>query len=144
MSIHTKRVGDRTEARVLVALVEAFQTVLLPWGENQRYDFVVEDEHGALLRIQAKTGRLRDGVVRFKTCSSTYHHPANRGSKNHSHDYRGDADHFAVYCEGTGGVYLVPVHDVGAREASLRVAPARNGQSIGIRFARDYQVHPPE
>lgn len=140
---HTEAVGDRTEAHVLGALVEIFTTVLVPWGENQRYDFVVEDLDRGLRRIQAKTGRLRDGVVRFNTASSTYHHSANRGTDHHSHDYRGDADYFAVPCRGTAAVYLVPVDEVGTREAALRVDPARNGQRSGIRFAADYQIYPP-
>lgn len=143
MTRHTKAIGDRTEAHVFVALFETFETVLVPWGENQRHDLVVEDECHDLHRIQAKTGRLRDGVVRFNTCSSTYHHPANQGTKHYNHDYRGDAEYFAVYCPGTEAVYLVPVDEVGTREACLRVEPTRNGQRRGIRFAGDYQIHPP-
>lgn len=143
MARHTKAIGDRSEAHIFVALFEAFETVLVPWGENQRYDFVVEDEARELQRVQAKTGRLRDGAIRFNTCSSTYHHPANRGTKHYNHDYRGDADQFAVYCSATNAVYLVPVDEVGTREACLRVEPPRNGQRSGIRFARDYQIYPP-
>lgn len=143
MDEHPKTTGDRTEAHVLAALVETYATVLVPWGEQQRYDFVVEDHAGEFLRIQAKTGRLRDGAVRFNTCSSTAHHRRGGGGSGTSLDYRGAADCFAVHCAATGAVYLVPVHEVGTREASLRVEPARNGQRAGIRFAADYQLHPP-
>ena len=117
--------------------------MLIPWGENQRYDFVVQDGQNGFLRVQAKTGRLRSGAVRFNTCSSTAHHrpPGQRGGD--MHDYRGDADLFAVHCQETGAVYVVPVRDVGRREASLRVTPPRNGQRTGIRFAADHQIHPP-
>lgn len=143
MGRHTKMIGDRSEAHILVALLETFETVLVPWGENQRYDFVVEDERHGLRRVQAKTGRLRKGAVHFNTCSSSYHHVANRGASFHTRDYRGDADAFAVRCAETDSVYLVPVGEVGVREASLRVEPALNGQRTGIRFAADYQIYPP-
>ena len=129
---------------MLAALVDRYETVLLPWGEHQRYDFVVEDDCGAFFRVQAKTGRLRNGVIRFNTSSSTAHHRrAGREPHASNQDYRGEADLFAVHCVGTAGVYLVPVDEVGTREASLRVAPVRNGQRVGIRFAADFELHPP-
>ena len=42
--------------------------VLLPVGHNHRDDLVVDRGDG-FLRIQCKTGRLRDGVIRFSTAS---------------------------------------------------------------------------
>ncbi len=80
-AMHPKAVGDRSEAHVLAALVELYPVVLHPWGENQRYDFVVEDDQGDFTRIQVKTGRLRSGAVRFNAFSVNYHHPSNGGSK---------------------------------------------------------------
>jgi hypothetical protein len=112
-------------------------------GENTRVDFVVADGP-ALLRIQVKTGRLRDGVIVFNTCSFTYHHPGNRGGKPYRQDYRGHVDLFAVWCPGTRAVYLVPADDVPTNGARLRLQPTRNNQSAGVRWAADYQLHPPE
>jgi len=140
---HPKAIGDTTQAHVLARLVEQGMSALVPWGENQRYDLATEDD-GAFLRIQCKTGRLRRGVIRFNTCSTTYHHPGNRGTEYYQHDYRGDADVFAVYCPDTNGVYLVPVDEVGTREGSLRVEPTRNNQSCGIRWAREFELRPKE
>lgn len=141
--MHPKRVGDRCEAHVLAALVERFDEVFLPWGENTRTDFLVRSSGSdTYLRAQTKNGRLRDGAVAFNTCSFTYHHPANRGSRPYRHDYRADADLFGVWCSGTQRVYLVPVADVPTNGARLRVEPARNGQVQGIRWASDYEVMP--
>lgn len=128
-------------------MVDHFPTVLTPWGENCRYDFVVETDEGQLLRIQCKTGRLRDGAVRFPPRSLTYHHPLNRRTgptDTASRDYRGQADLFGVYCVETGKVYLVPVDEVPTTLAALRTEPTRNGQKAGIRWAAQYELCPPE
>jgi hypothetical protein len=136
---HPKAIGDRTQAHVLARLVEHGKLVLVPWGENQRYDLVI-DEGDEFVRVQCKTGRLSEGAIRFNACSITYHHPSNRGTAYYRHDYRGDADVFGVYCPETQGVYLVPVEEVGVRQGCLRVAPPRNNQSKNIRWARDYEL----
>jgi PD-(D/E)XK nuclease superfamily protein len=94
-----KIVGDRACAMVLARLLEVFDTVLLPFGENQRYDLVV-DTGNELMRVQCKTGRLREGTVRFAACSNTYHHPYPE-KRFHSRNYVGGADLFGVYCPTT-------------------------------------------
>jgi hypothetical protein len=127
---------------VLARLVQTYETVLLPFGENQRYDMVIDDGE-RFVKVQCKTGRLRDGVVRFNTCSFTYHHPANRGTRPYAHHYRGAADVFGVYCPDTDSVYMVPVADVGSRAGCLRVEPSRNNQSKKVRWAADYELKMP-
>ena len=135
MSETSKTVGERTEAIVLAELLKAGYVVLLPFGDNQRYDMVVDDG-GKFLRIQCKTARLisNGGVLYFKTCS-TYAH---RGRPTRG--YRGEADLFGVYAPELGKVYLIPVDDVGESAASLRVTPARNGQTNGVRLAEQYEL----
>lgn len=139
---HPKDIGDRTTAHVLARLSDHYPYVYVPWGENTRTDLLVETEDGEFIRIQCKTARLRQGAVRFPTCSITYHHPNNRGTDYYRHDYRGQADFFGVYCPETDGVYLVPVDEVPLTAAALRVTPTRNNQEIGVRWAKDYQLSP--
>lgn len=143
MREHPKRVGERSETHVLAALVEAGYLVWMPWGEHHRADFIIESADGTMQKVQAKTGRLKRGAIEFRPCSSSYHHPSNQGTKPYMHDYRGQADLFGVYCPETGGVYLVPVDDVGVRGASLRVLPTKNAQSRRIRWASTYCITPP-
>jgi len=138
---HPKAVGDVTCAVVLSRLLEVFDAVLIPFGENQRYDLVVETE-GSFSRVQCKTGRLRKGVIRFPCCSINYEHPTPRRGF-YSRDYRGSADFFGVYCPETESVYLVPVRKVGRREGFLRVAPTKNNQSERIRWAREFELKLP-
>jgi PD-(D/E)XK nuclease superfamily protein len=139
---HPKAVGDQTTAMVLARLVQSGKMVLLPFSENQRYDLVV-DEGDRFVRIQCKTGRLRNGAIQFNACSFSYHHPNNHGTKPYMHDYRGAAELFGVYCSQTDGVYLVPVEAVGKRLGALRIEPTRNNQSKGVRWARDFELKLP-
>lgn len=136
---HPKDVGDETQAMVLARLVQIGKQVLLPFGENVRYDLVI-DEGDSFVRVQCKFGRLRKGVVKFATCSHTYHHPNNQGSRPYQHHYRGQADVFGVYCPETDAVYIVPVEEVGTTYGSLRVEPTRNKQLKRIRWAQEFEV----
>lgn len=122
--------GTKAEAAVLAALVASGRTVLLPFSAHERYDLVFE-ESGRFHRVQCKTGRLRNGAIRFRTHSTT----AGRLSP-----YVDEIDYFGIYCPETGQTYLVPVAEVPVRGAHLRTEPARNGQGAGIRWAADYAL----
>jgi hypothetical protein len=136
---HPKAKGDRSTLAIMLALHEAGYGLLVPFGENTRYDLVIDD--GIRLgRVQCKTGRLRSGSVLFNSCSSYAHHPNPRVVKR---DYQGQIDYFAVFCPETRQSYLVPIADVTTRySAVLRIDPPRNNQRIGVRFAADYEIGP--
>jgi PD-(D/E)XK endonuclease len=134
---HPKSIGDRSTLAIMTALQSAGYTVLLPFGENTRYDLVIDDgtQFG---RVQCKTGRLRKGAVIFPACSSYAHHANPKFSRR---DYLGDVDYFAIYCLETSGVYLVPLREAKVRtQGSLRVDSPRNSQRERIRMARHYQL----
>lgn len=121
----------------MLALQEAGFELLLPFGENTRYDLVIDDGM-RLARVQCKTGRLRRGAVVFATCSAYGHH---RNPKTARRDYGDQVDSFAVYCPETAGVYLIPIEDLQPKvQGALRVAVPRNGQKRRIRFAVDYEI----
>ena len=121
---------------VMLALQARGLPMLVPMGENTRYDLVLE-LGGSLARVQCKTGRLRKGAVLFKTCSTYDHHPYAKPSR----DYFGQVDYFAVYCPQTSGVYLVPIEALPTRvAAALRVDCPRNNQRRRIRYAADYEI----
>lgn len=129
--MNSKRKGNIAEAKVLSRFVELEIPVLIPFGDNERYDFVVELEEG-FKRIQCKTGRFRNGCVLFNAYSSYAHR--GKGKK----DYIGEIDYFGVYCDYTNSVYLVPVLEVGSSEVSLRVKPTLNKQVKRINLACNY------
>ena len=125
--------GKRTEAILLSALVHLGKSVLIPWGE-ERYDLAV-DEGDRFVRIQCKTGFLRNGCVTFKTCITDARRPLGDGG------YAGQIDAFAVFCPQLWRGFLVPI---GALTSPfwgyLRVDPPLNGQVRNIRWARDYEI----
>ena len=134
---HPKDVGDRSTLAIMYALRLQGASIFVPFGENTRCDLIVE-EHGRLSRLQCKTGRLRNGVVLFSTCSSYAHHP---NPKTLQRDYAGEIDEFAVFCPDLGSVYRVPIEDVTtARRGTLRVDRTRNCQSKRIRLAAAYEI----
>jgi hypothetical protein len=134
---HPKDIGDRTTLTVMLALREVGFAVLVPFGENTRYDLVIDD--GAkIARVQCKTGRLRKGAVLWSMCSN-YGHQKNPRVVHR--DYQGEVDYFGVFCPETQGVYLIPLADVPMlRQGSLRVMPPKNNQQKFIRGARQYEI----
>ena len=134
---HPKEVGDRTTIAVMHALHIVGMPFAIPFGENTRYDLLVRSG-SAFRRVQCKTGRLREGAVRFATCSSYAHHP---NPKTRTRSYQGEIDDFAVFCPELGSVYLVPIEDIPTRNwATLRVDPPRNNQRANVRFAAAYEL----
>jgi hypothetical protein len=135
---HPKTVGDRTTLAVMAALHAAGFSLSTPFGENTRYDLVIDDG-ASLARVQCKTGRLRNGAVRFKACSSYAHHRRSDGSQTRS--YAGEVDFFAVHCPETDGVYLIPISELPVtNQGALRVDEPRNAQRRHIRPASRYEV----
>lgn len=134
---HPKAIGDKTALATMQALQASGYAVSVPFGENVRYDLVIDDGE-RLARVQCKTGRLRDGAVRFATCSCYGHHARPLDARR---DYHGEIDYFAVYCPETSGVYLIPIADLAVRvQAALRVEPTRNGQQRRVRQAATYEI----
>lgn len=130
--VNPKAVGEVSEAMVLARLVQSGLVVLMPFGNNQRYDLVI-DRGDRFERVQVKTGRLANGVVRFK-CSSV------NGFTGARTGYQDQADTFMIYCPENGAIYAVPVSDCGASSVSLRVDPAKGGPTSTLRLAADYLV----
>jgi hypothetical protein len=108
MREHPKVVGDKAMLAVMAALYDAGYDLYTPFGENTRVDLIAE-RGGELLRVQVKSGRLREGTVRFACCSTYGHHPAPALVRR---PYHGEVDAFAVYCRETAVVYLIPIRDV--------------------------------
>jgi len=135
---HTQKTGDISEAAVVTRLLQCGYVVLTPYGQNHRYDLVIEDAEGKFWRVQVKTGWLNEdqSVIRFATSSSMNHTVKHKGLRH----YRGQADYFAVYVEQLDRVYFLLVDDVGLGHASLRLIPSKNNQEKNIRWAKDYEL----
>lgn len=134
-----KAVGERSEAIIMARLVEIGYNVLTPFGDNQRYDLVIEDGDGQFWRVQCKTGRSNGEYIEFAPASLYYHTRAGKTTHG-SKSYHGQIDYFAVYCPETKKVYLIPVDHAGASQMNLRLIPTANKQKKGVRWAKDYEI----
>lgn len=108
--VDSHRRGDLTELLVAAELKKRGIAVSEPIGNNERYDLVLEQPSGALLRAQVKTGRLKDGTIRFKGVSQ------HTNSAGHVYKpYGNDIDCFLVYCYDTDQTFLLNSNEVGTK-----------------------------
>lgn len=104
----------------------------MPFGKNQRYDMVVDDD-GKFIRGQIKTARHIDGCIAFNVCSCN-------GFTGKRTTYVGHIDVFWVYSPYTEKVYEVPVALTKNSTCSLRVDPLTQPQKKTTRWAKDYEI----
>ncbi len=118
---------------MLARLLKIGKAVLLPVGDNQRYDLVTE-EAGRFVRIQCKSGLVKGSAVVFSTCSTHGHRGGTR------RDYRGQADLFGVFVPELDKVYMVPVEAVGSTRCYLRLGPSKIARIRGVHDAAKYEI----
>lgn len=119
----------------MLAFMKLGFNVLTPYGDCERYDFVV-DINGKLLKIQVKTSRpsrTSEGAIVFNTSSQT---TKNGKMIHHAYDET-QIDYFMTSYNNVS--YLIPVQECSTREKTLRFIPPKNGQIKGISFASDYE-----
>lgn len=135
MELTTKQKGNITEVECILAFMKAGYKVSIPYGEDCKYDLVV-DINNHLYRIQCKTSHAlsnpEDGF-KFKTKSIVI---TTHGAKTSGYSEQ-DIDYFATVYEGN--CYLVPVGECSS-EKTLRYHYPANGQKKGISLADDYKM----
>lgn len=134
--MNTKRISNISEAKVLAKFSEQGWAVLVPWGDTEPYDLVI-DRGSGFESVQVKTARYlptKEGLE-FKTYSMT----GGRGYQRTKLQYFGKVDLYAAYFPPLDSVYLVPV-DSSKSSISLRLTATKNNQTKGIRMASDYLV----
>ncbi|MDO8729574.1 MAG: group I intron-associated PD-(D/E)XK endonuclease [Candidatus Omnitrophota bacterium] len=131
--MHKKTKGTIAELHVCADLIKQGWHILLPYGENQRYDVVAEKE-GRFLRIQVKYVTPKDGRL-YVNCQS---------SNNWSVEPYTSAqiDVIAAFNPQDHRVYYVPVREICKTKMALRLEPAKNGQQKKIRYAKDFGEFP--
>lgn len=122
--------GNLSELKVITAYVEAGFAVSVPFGGGASYDLIV-DTGSELLKVQVKTGRLRNGCVLFPTMRFSGHTGKGR-------PYRpGEINLFAIYCPDNNQIYVWPFGD-NPTIGCLRCVETKNNQQHKIRWAKDY------
>ena len=133
--LNSKQKGNVTELECMLAFMKMGYNVLTPYGDCERYDFVV-DINNMLYRIQVKTARANENkeYIEFNTSSQS----TLNGKKVHYAYNENQIDYFMTYYEQQA--YLIPVQETSVREKRLRFKPPKNGQVKGITFAKDYEL----
>lgn len=135
--LNSKSVGNISEAKSLSRFIELGWIVLIPFGDNEPYDLVIDRGNG-FERVQVKTGRVgfSAGSFMFNAFSIS-----ERTSGRHFTSYVGKIDLFSVYFRDTDKIYLIPVSVVGGlTQPVFRINPALNCQKTGVRMAVDFEV----
>lgn len=130
MESHKK--GDLTEARVIAELKEREIPVSVPFGDNERYDLVLENPGRRFLRAQVKTGWKDGGTINFRGYSLHTNSNGNVYKK-----YENDVDCFLVYSHHLEGLFLVWEDEFDLNMSLRYQEPDQDDPTIN--WAEDYE-----
>ena len=134
MELTTKRKGNLTELQCLAAFMSQNCSVSIPYGDNDKYDFIA-DIDGKLYKIQVKTAsKKEDTDAIIFSCRSTHLNCKGVSNVKYTAD---DIDFFATFWNNQ--CYLIPINECSTKK-TLRFSPPKSGQSKGISFAKDYEI----
>jgi len=128
--MNPKAVGELSEISTLQRLIVLGWSPSVPFGNNQRYDVVVERDD-KLYKCQVKTGRIKNGVVQAKAVSMA-------GGKT-IRSYQGEIDVFLVWCPDNSKLYWVPIEHSNKKNIYLRLTPAKIKNELALK-AQDFEV----
>ena len=133
--MNSKKLGNITEVQVMLGFMQLGYNVLTPYGDCERYDFVA-DVNGKFLKIQVKSSKVSDDGTKFSFNTASTHYSDGK-CVHHSYS-KEDIDYFATVYDNQ--IYLIPVEECSSRSQSLRLIPAKNGQTRGVKWAKDYRL----
>ena len=131
--MNTKTKGIITEIETMLSFARLGYAILTPYGDNERYDFIVDIDN-RFYRIQCKTARVdREGTFFIDCCSSNILN----GKCIHYYYTPDEIDFLATTFKGQ--TYLIPIKE-GKTQMRLRLKPTVNHQNSGINWAEDYEI----
>ena len=135
-----KQKGNLAELKVAADLVERGYQVAFPYGEDVDFDLIAIVGDDAY-RVQVKYARSDGRILLVRCRSSSLTNGRVRQVKRYTAK---TIDCVAVWDAVTEQCFYVPAEELGAgmNILTLRLAPARNNQRIGIRHAADYRDPP--
>jgi hypothetical protein len=131
----TDQEGGIAELAITLAATKLGVEVYRPAIEGGRYDLIFG--HGSsLMRVQCKWAPLERDVIVVR-CYSCRRGPDGLLKRMYE---PGEIDAFAAYCATNDTCYFLP-YELFSRRAhiSLRLRPARNNQSVGINWAKEFE-----
>ncbi|AFQ22215.1 hypothetical protein My1_056 [Pectobacterium phage My1] len=132
--MNSKHVGNIAESRFIYECVRRQIDISLPFGDNARYDAII-DSANRLLKVQVKTLRkVEEGKYEFSTRSNSVKGEARK-------HYKDSVDYFFAYNEEDDIYVFMPIDIVGDKyQVAVRTIPPKNNQKIGINMVEDYQM----
>ena len=132
--MNSKQKGNIVEVEVMLAFLKLGINVLNPYGDCERYDFVVEI-NGQFYKIQCKMSQIsEDGSCFSFTAKSSNRVNGKSVSKPYTSE---EIDFFATTYNGE--CYLIDVKECGVGKR-LRLEKPKNNQEKNICFAEDYEI----
>lgn len=138
--MNTKQKGDLAELKVMSDLVSRGKHVAIPFGDAMPFDVIVYDwvnDMSFLKRVQVKYVDSKGDVILLKCFSSTHRAGHTYTQKLYS---QREVDYMAVYDVALDQCFYVPISEVWSQTLRLRHTAPKNGQSTGIRWAKDFQM----
>lgn len=123
------------ESAILLKFQENEIPVLIPFGRNEPYDFVIDTRKG-FKSIQVKHGILKNGCV----IADIRH--TRTAKKNVHESYFNIVDYIAIWCSSTKKAYLMPLKELKDKTAvALRIDEPKNNSCIStIIWAKNYDI----
>lgn len=133
---NSKIKGNKAEAIVMAEFIKHDIPVLQPFGDNERYDLVVEINN-TFKTIQVKYGRFHNGCI-----VADIRHKRNLKNKEYT-TYYNKVDYIAVWSEYNNKIYLIKLLEYGDKNSiSIRLDPPRNNSCYNtILWASDYEFN---
>jgi Holliday junction resolvase-like predicted endonuclease len=138
VELNRKAKGDLAELKVAADLRERGYKIAFPYGEDWDFDLILCRDAGALERVQVKYVRSDGQVIAVRPRSSSLTNGKVRAVKHYT---AATVDWLAVWDATLDCCFYIPGLDLGEGMdvMHLRLAPTRNNQVRGVRFAADFK-----
>ena len=132
--MNTQYLGNITEQKCYLKCIESGFSISKPLFDNNRYDFIL-DTGNKLLKIQIKTSHWKDEKHTAFIFNGYSQHQTSEGNKRMKYTNK-EIDFFMT--EKDNLFYLFPASEEGFVQKTLRIIPAKTGQTENINFASDF------
>jgi hypothetical protein len=110
--MNTKTKGSIGELLIMTQAVQRGYTVCVPYGDNQRYDLLLE-RNNEYIRVQVKCLEPIEGRITLATWTVVHNKDQDDARKYSRVRYNSkDVDMFAVVNARTHEVYMIPVNTI--------------------------------
>ena len=137
LELTTSQKGGVAELAIAAEAFKIGIDVFRPMVDGARCDLIF-DTGVHLLKVQCKWATCKGDLVVVRLRTSR--HTPSRGYVSTTYS-ASEIDGIAAYCGDLARCFFLPIEEFEHRTfAHLRLAPARNGQRLGVKMADDYPL----